>query len=390
MSDLGKQMQNFSRKAHEFAATLDKWSYDTMSKHHELNDLARQMAEKCDPRFSGYLHTSLAASIVAMTITKGIETSSTLAYQSSHDENSFCIQSMKNNRPQFELTHGIAAELMLTDPSKVKWSDIAWPFDAFLVRLPSPSALSYLSPKTGKRVDVVCFAVTHWNCVPRESDHFKQLNRHLYRIYNASDLDRFADEIKATLDFADTLDLKRAGRSVCLRAWGSDTTSFFINYLVHDDLVVSEWFESCLAGEGHAKIQALDVEMEQSDKIAMHALQRLAVNLALYLCSEDGETGQTVWSPVSKSRGAPGTGRIWTVGQSVKVGPDVRKAAKMFAERGTTDPAWKLATRHIVRGHFRNQPVGPGRVDRRRIYIKPFWKGPVDGARSESRTYEVK
>lgn len=35
--------------------------------------------------------------------------------------------------------------------------------------------------------------------------------------------------------------------------------------------------------------------------------------------------------------------------------------------------------RWIVRGHWRNQPHGPGRAERRRVYIAPYVKGP-DGA----------
>ncbi len=35
--------------------------------------------------------------------------------------------------------------------------------------------------------------------------------------------------------------------------------------------------------------------------------------------------------------------------------------------------------RWIVRGHWRNQPHGPGSMLRKRIWIAPFWKG-TEGA----------
>lgn len=37
-----------------------------------------------------------------------------------------------------------------------------------------------------------------------------------------------------------------------------------------------------------------------------------------------------------------------------------------------------LQHRFIVRGHWRKQPFGPGRQERKMIYIAPFMKGPVD------------
>jgi hypothetical protein len=39
----------------------------------------------------------------------------------------------------------------------------------------------------------------------------------------------------------------------------------------------------------------------------------------------------------------------------------------------------KLDVRFLVRGHWRNQPCGKGRRDRKLIFIEPFWKGPELG-----------
>ncbi|MBI4918178.1 MAG: hypothetical protein HY825_20240 [Acidobacteria bacterium] len=41
---------------------------------------------------------------------------------------------------------------------------------------------------------------------------------------------------------------------------------------------------------------------------------------------------------------------------------------------GEVDRAYKV--RWIVRGHWRNQPCGPGRMQRELIWICPYWKGP--------------
>jgi len=36
---------------------------------------------------------------------------------------------------------------------------------------------------------------------------------------------------------------------------------------------------------------------------------------------------------------------------------------------------WKITAKFIVQGHFRNQPYGPGRAERKIIFIEPFYKG---------------
>ena len=39
----------------------------------------------------------------------------------------------------------------------------------------------------------------------------------------------------------------------------------------------------------------------------------------------------------------------------------------------------KLLKRHVVRGHFRQQPCGPGRQERKTVFVRSFWKGPPWG-----------
>ena len=46
------------------------------------------------------------------------------------------------------------------------------------------------------------------------------------------------------------------------------------------------------------------------------------------------------------------------------------------ATRGTGD---KLLVRTLVSGHWKQQPCGEGRRERKLIRIEPYWKGPVDG-----------
>lgn len=37
---------------------------------------------------------------------------------------------------------------------------------------------------------------------------------------------------------------------------------------------------------------------------------------------------------------------------------------------------WRITVRTLVSGHWRNQPCGTGKMDNKRIWIEPFWRGP--------------
>jgi hypothetical protein len=54
---------------------------------------------------------------------------------------------------------------------------------------------------------------------------------------------------------------------------------------------------------------------------------------------------------------------------------DVREAVKQYVSgrRGG-----KLSLQHLVRGHMKRQPYGPGKVFRKFIHIEPYWRGDED------------
>ena len=66
----------------------------------------------------------------------------------------------------------------------------------------------------------------------------------------------------------------------------------------------------------------------------------------------------------------------WDVGRTIRLDPNLVRAART----GSREIALRLKYRHIVRGHYRNQAHGIRHSERRRQWIAPFWKGPVDGA----------
>ncbi|HVL83354.1 MAG TPA: hypothetical protein VM367_03540 [Pseudonocardia sp.] len=58
---------------------------------------------------------------------------------------------------------------------------------------------------------------------------------------------------------------------------------------------------------------------------------------------------------------------------------DLRRAATAPAEPSGDHPGRVYRHRWLVRGHWRQQAVGPGRTQRRPVYVPPHLKGP-DGA----------
>jgi hypothetical protein len=70
--------------------------------------------------------------------------------------------------------------------------------------------------------------------------------------------------------------------------------------------------------------------------------------------------------------------RIVTVGGPIKI--DCRESVAKFIERGVGRGGQRglAAVQWLVRGHYRRQVCGTGRLDRKTIWIKPHWAGRED------------
>jgi hypothetical protein len=60
-----------------------------------------------------------------------------------------------------------------------------------------------------------------------------------------------------------------------------------------------------------------------------------------------------------------------------------RSKSVQNAVRGE-DKKWKMKVRTLVSGHWRKQPFGEARTKRRLVWVRPFWRGPVDAPISKS------
>jgi hypothetical protein len=138
-----------------------------------------------------------------------------------------------------------------------------------------------------------------------------------------------------------------------------------------------------------------DPAMTQEDDVTMTAVMRVVRNLVTWINSvglpkaevQKAQKKKNTHKNVPKDRTVPTT---WLLGREVKFGPEIRQSAKdavQSLDKRRAPKDWKVKVQYLVRGHWRNQAHGPGRSERRRQWINPFWKGP-EGAAAFAHMYE--
>lgn len=110
---------------------------------------------------------------------------------------------------------------------------------------------------------------------------------------------------------------------------------------------------------------------------------RLAINLLLYIADPSAELSEPIkGSATLKLEQHPKKAKEWRQRMGrvaskepiiIDVGKSVRPAVEFSQELGSQ---YELAVRYVVRGHWRQQPCGPGGKDRKLTWIAPYWKGP--------------
>ena len=254
-------------------------------------------------------------------------------------------------RPTFVLTAGLLANLLLTDPGKVATDDVPWPFPAFRVLLPDAGGGG--GPTiVDQGGSLLAVRALHALASRRSEGNIAGVR------LTDPEFWRVAAQLPTTPLYG-------------VRCYADSGLSVYTNQRWEG--AVSDWLRS--AGE-------IEGELEATDHRALALAQRLTVNLCLYLASEEDGTDRATWTPGAKTIGK---GRTWEVGRAVRISKEVREAAaSIVSGRASSAPS----IRSIVRGHFRNQVCGKGRADRKRIYLKPFWRGPGEPT-STPREYKV-
>lgn len=126
-------------------------------------------------------------------------------------------------------------------------------------------------------------------------------------------------------------------------------------------------------GDGIAgPLAAIDEELTERDRRVTFLAARLVVGTCL-----SASVPGALRPPRRAARGPhckPSSPTHFRLADPVKIEIDCREAVRGFIQHGTRSPA----VRRMVRGHWRSQACGPMLADRRLIWIRPHWKGPLD------------
>jgi hypothetical protein len=239
--------------------------------------------------------------------------------------------------PLYHVTEDLLAALVLTDSSSIRTQDVPLPHPTFVIAVPA----GWFSFVIGAdRYDVKWILFTN-RLVTTDTRTFA---------FQPPAADDSVPAVHVTM-------LNSDGQSLAGATFPAAST-------------VGEW-----ASARHNQWQTPFTPAEQDD---MNACIRLVVNLTLYI-SETGHGARIPRQQTSMRRLVPPGGvhpEGWILGHKVRCHPELLKAAKDHTQALRGDrTAWRISKRFVVRGHWRNQAVGPGRLERRLTWIQPFWKG---------------
>lgn len=264
--------------------------------------------------------------------------------------------------PCFHLTHSLAAALLLTDCSEVKGRDLKFPFPSFLITLPRPKGLIQISDmETSEPTDAGWISV-HTIRLPKNQDGGEKLHSSLIDgsyMFKTPNIEWEYVSVIRTLDSHGVGVFKR-------------------NKFPGPDDTLEEWLTSYHPLEGKYLLKETEL-----DKSAAHASLRLLVNLCFYLDAQSAQGKKLPKQKMLRRKWKPGRGSgppvppAWILGRELKLDSELVEAARNTASPNPkTRAEWELKSQHVVRGHWRNQPYGPKRSLRKRVWIEPHWRGP--------------
>lgn len=111
------------------------------------------------------------------------------------------------------------------------------------------------------------------------------------------------------------------------------------------------------------------------DKEARTTIQRVVLGALAYTTAVDRAITERFPGAPKKRRDQPSITH-WTIGRTIKIDPELVRIARS----GAREIAFRIKSRFVVRGHYRNQAHGPARSLRTSKWIAPHWKGPEEGA----------
>lgn len=111
------------------------------------------------------------------------------------------------------------------------------------------------------------------------------------------------------------------------------------------------------------------------DREARTTIQRIVFGALAYATAVDRAITERFPGQAKKRRVQPSIAH-WTIGREIEISPELVRVAR----GGAKEIAFRIKSRFVVRGHYRNQAHGPNRSLRTSKWIAPFFKGPEEGA----------
>jgi hypothetical protein len=257
-------------------------------------------------------------------------------------------------RPIFRLTADLLAAMLVTECGGVSMDEVQLPFGALVLQV--PPLLSTLG----------------WD---NQREFVRTILVHRFRAVRAGSQTTMEEYIRAD---------------------GPQEERIFLALI--GERGASAWALQGFAGDGDAEtwLGTLDsgfyehrfgMPSDETDERTVAAAWRMVVNLALYTSARTLPAPDRPKRKVTKrgKRTAKYLDRVYRIGHEIKLPAALHSAARDYVESGSKPAAWRASRRFVVRGHFRNQAVGKGRLERKRIWIQPFWKGPTSADELERR-----
>ena len=303
---------------------------------------------------------------------------------------SWCAMWVGGSFPTIQLTHSAAAALALTDCSGVLGEEIGFPFENFLLQLPSPGGPIVFEDYDGTPVEGRWATVHLWHTIHGKAEaerctHEIQALGQEFAFYKRQGRPNvegeFAEALRALIQRA------QLEPELVFRVWSAEGVSIHVRvWPLRPDESAEKWIE--LASDRSRDMATHDgvvldknatMPLTKVDSAALKALVRIVVNLCLYLDGNRTPGEPRVGMPHSiapkSDRGEYGP-MSWVVGKDLVLPHVLREAARDYSRRGKLPTQWRITKRFVVRGHWRWQAHGTKRALRRRRWIAPFWKGP--------------
>lgn len=252
--------------------------------------------------------------------------------------------------PQVTFSPQLAASLMATNLPGDLVPDLKAPWQTFLIRVPQGLVrANSLTPKNGYTGDEWCvdYVFVQYETSPRE-DQAQFLLWPGVEYVGSQPPMRF----RTIKDLADTQELQVVPASfddiysVLSPEYNADVRDKYRDESIDYDAVVNE----------------------------IRLLARLVLGTLIELMTPGHRSRINVdrKEGIKKKRGVP-TSWTYHLGRPVKV--DCREWVRQSSRCGEHKA---MSKQGIVRGHWKNQPHGIGRNERKFIHIEPYWRGPED------------